>query len=80
MTNKHFNVLSLFDGMSCGQLALHKAEITHFNYFASEIDRYAIQVTQSNFPNTQQLGNVYNINAKDLPSINLLLGGRLAKT
>ncbi|MFB9079456.1 DNA cytosine methyltransferase [Flavobacterium procerum] len=75
MTNKHFNVLSLFDGMSCGQLALHKAGITHFNYFASEIDRYAIQVTQSNFPNTQQLGSVHNINAKDLPSINLLLGG-----
>ncbi|MHC0440989.1 DNA cytosine methyltransferase [Flavobacterium sp. 3-210] len=70
-----YNVLSLFDGMSCGQLALHKAGLTDFNYLASEIDKYAIQITQSNYPNTVQLGDVHHINAKDLPRINLLLGG-----
>jgi len=70
-----FNVLSLFDGMSCGQLALNKAGIPYTNYYASEIDKYAKQITQSNYPNTIQLGDVNYINAKDLPRINLLLGG-----
>ena len=46
------NVLSLFDGMSCGQIALDKLGIKVDNYFASEIDKYAIQVTQKNYPNT----------------------------
>lgn len=54
-------VLSLFDGMSCGQLALKKLGITPTKYFASEIDKYAIQVTQHNFPNTIQLGDITNI-------------------
>lgn len=70
-----FNVLSLFDGMSCGQLALNKAKINYTNYYASEIDKYAIKITQSNYPNTIQLGDVNNINATDLPHINLLFGG-----
>jgi DNA (cytosine-5)-methyltransferase 3A len=47
------NVLSLFDGMSCGQQALQRAGIKVENYFASEIDKYAIQVTMANFPNTK---------------------------
>ena len=48
------NVLSLFDGMSCGQLALERAGIPIDNYFAAEIDKYAVQVTQANFPETVQ--------------------------
>ena len=52
------NVLSLFDGMSCGQIALERANIKVDTYYASEIDKYAIQVTQHNYPNTVQLGDV----------------------
>ena len=69
------NVLSLFDGMSCGQIALSKLGVKYDNYFASEIDKYAIQITQKNFPYTQQLGCVTTINTKELPPINLLMGG-----
>ena len=46
------NVLSLFDGMSCGQIALNRAGIKYDNYFASEIDKHAIKITQINYPNT----------------------------
>jgi len=52
------NVLSLFDGMSCGQIALNRAGIKYDNYFASEIDKYAIKVTMANYPDTIQLGSV----------------------
>jgi len=52
------NVLSLFDGISCGQVALNRAAIPYDKYFASEIDKNAIKVTQENFPNTIQLGDV----------------------
>jgi len=69
------NVLSLFDGMSCGQQALERAGIAVDNYFASEIDKYAIQVTMANYPNTKQLGSVVNVNGYDLPKIDLLMGG-----
>ena len=69
------NVLSLFDGMSCGQLALNRAGIKYNKYFASEIDKYAIAVTQHNFPNTIQLGDVLQVQAKDLPKIDLIIGG-----
>jgi DNA-cytosine methyltransferase len=68
-------VLSLFDGMSCGQLALKKAGIKVKQYYAAEIDKYAIQVTQANFPDTIQLGDVTKVFAKDLPKIDLLIGG-----
>lgn len=61
------NVLSLFDGMSCGQLALQKAGIKVDNYFASEIDKHAIKVTQHNFPNTIQLGDVTKVIGGDYP-------------
>lgn len=54
------NVLSLFDGISCGQIALERAGIKIDKYYASEIDDYAIQVTQKNYPNTIQLGDVTN--------------------
>lgn len=69
------NVLSLFDGMSCGQIALNRAGFKIENYFACEIDKYAIQITQANYPNTQQLGDVTKVSAFDLPNIDLLIGG-----
>ena len=68
-------VLSLFDGMSCGQIALQKLGTRVKQYYAAEIDKHAIQVTQHNFPNTIQLGDVTQVFAKDLPKIDLLIGG-----
>lgn len=72
---KILNVLSLFDGMSCGQLALNRIGVKYGTYYASEVDRYAIKVTQENYPNTKQLGSVCSVKAKDLPKIDLLIGG-----
>lgn len=69
------NVLSLFDGMSCGQIALDRLGIKVDNYFASEIDKYAIKVTQANYPNTKQIGDVTQVKGTDLPKIDLLMGG-----
>jgi len=69
------NVLSLFDGMSCGQIALNKVGIKYENYFASEIDKHAIQITQKNYPDTIQLGSVTELNGNKLPKIDLLMGG-----
>lgn len=68
-------VLSLFDGMSCGQIALNRAGISYGKYFASEIDKHAIKVTQHNYPDTIQLGSVTEIKGTDLPQIDLLIGG-----
>lgn len=73
------NVLSLFDGMSCGQIALESAGIEVDNYFASEIDKYAIQVTKNNYPNTKHIGDVKQVKGTDLPKIDLLIGGVRAK-
>jgi DNA-cytosine methyltransferase len=69
------NVLSLFDGMSCGQQALERAGIPIENYYASEIDKYAITVTMANYPNTIQLGSVIGVDGYKLPKIDLLIGG-----
>lgn len=80
------NVLSLFDGISCGQVALQQAGIKIDNYFASEIMKNPIKVTQTNFPNTIQLGDVKNISYKNgvlytdngvytVGKIDLLIGG-----
>ena len=69
------NVLSLFDGISCGQVALERAGITVDKYFSSEIDKYAIKVTQAHYPNTIQLGDVKDVHGDDLPKIDLLIGG-----
>lgn len=69
------NVLSLFDGMSCGRLALERAGITVDRYYASEIDKYAIQIAEKNFPGNVQLGNVTKWKEWDLPQIDLLIGG-----
>ena len=68
-------VLSLFDGMSCGQIALNRCGIEYESYFASEIEEAAIKVTMSNYPNTIQLGDVRNINTNNISNIDLLIGG-----
>lgn len=69
------NVLSLFDGMSCGQIALERAGIKTEIYLSSEIDKYAMLVTEKNFPGTVQLGDVSQLQSKNLPKIDLLIGG-----
>ena len=72
---KPITVLSLFDGISCGRVALQRANIPVEKYYASEIDKYAIQVTQKNWPDTIQLGDVKEVWARNLPKIDLLIGG-----
>jgi DNA (cytosine-5)-methyltransferase 3A len=69
------NVLSLFDGISCGQIALERAGLEVDNYFASEIDKFALQVAKHNYPNTKHLGDVMQVKGSELPKINLLIGG-----
>ena len=69
------NVLSLFDGMSCGQIALENLGFKVNNYFASEIKEEAIKVTKENYPNTKQIGSVLDVKGSDLPNIDLLIGG-----
>lgn len=80
------NVLSLFDGMSCGQLALQRAGIPYENYFASEIDQPAITIAMKNNPNTVQLGDITKIHFRGgflvagtrmiwVGTIDLLIGG-----
>ena len=69
------NVLSLFDGMSCGRQALERANIKVDKYYASEIDKYAIQVTQHNYPDTIQVGSVTEVDVSNLDPIDLLIGG-----
>ncbi len=68
-------VLSLFDGMSCGQIALKELEIIPDIYYASEVDKFAIAQTQLNFPNTIQLGDVAKLNVFELERVDLLIGG-----
>lgn len=69
------NVVSYFDGMSCGQIALDKLNVKVDNYFAYEIDKYAMQVTQKNYPDTKQMGSVTDAKLNELPKIDLLIGG-----
>lgn len=69
------NVLSLFDGISCGRLALERAGILVNNYYSSEICKDAMKVSNQNFPDIIQLGDVRNIQGKNLPKIDLLIGG-----
>jgi len=73
--DRGLNVLSVFDGISCGRVALERAGISVDNYYASEIDKYAMKVTQNNYPNTIQLGDVTKLEGKSLPQIDLLIGG-----
>ena len=69
------NILSLFDGMSCGQIALKELGVKIDNYYASEVDKFAIEQTQHNFPDTIQLGCVTKVEVKNLENIDLLIGG-----
>ena len=69
------NVLSLFDGMSCGMIALDRLGIKVDKYYASEIDKYAIEVSQNNYPEIIQVGDVCNIKAEDYQDIDLILAG-----
>lgn len=83
---KEITILSLFDGISCGQVALNRVEIPYSNYYASEVDKYAIQIAKKNYPTTIEIGDVTKIYYKDgvlttengtfkVGHINLLIGG-----
>lgn len=69
------NVLSLFDGMSCGQITLSELGIPVEKYYASEVDKFAIKATMQNFPDTIQLGDVRELNISLLDKIDLIIGG-----
>lgn len=69
------NVLSLFDGMSCGRVALERCGFKIDNYFASEIDKYAITIAANNYLDTIHIGDVTKVRGADLPQIDLLIGG-----
>jgi len=68
-------VLSLFDGMSCGRIALDQLGIPVDKYYASEIDKYAMQVSQANYPDIEQVGDICNLNPEDYKDIDLILAG-----
>ena len=68
-------VLSLFDGMSCTQIALKNLGIKVDTYYASEIDKYGIQVTQANFPDTVQVGDITKLNPNDYKDVTLIVAG-----
>lgn len=69
------NVLSLFDGISVGRLALERAGLPVTNYYTSEIDEYAMKVSRLNHPDTIQLGDIQELDAAQLPAIDLLIAG-----
>lgn len=69
------NILSLFDGISCGRIALERAGIKVDKYYASEIDRHAIKVSEANYPAIIRLGDVTKWREWDLPEIDLLIAG-----
>ena len=70
------NVLSLFDGMSCGRIALERAGIPVTNYFASEIDTHAIKVSKANYPDIIHIGDVTKVNSAGFDKgIDFLMGG-----
>ena len=70
------NIMSLFDGCSGAQASLSKLGIKADNYFASEVDQYAIKIAQKNYPDTIQMGDVKGVSIdKTFPKINLLVAG-----
>lgn len=75
LIKKIMNVLSLFDGMSCGLQALKQAGIPVTNYFASEVDKYAIQIAKKNHPEIQHIGSIEDWKSWNLPKIDLVIGG-----
>lgn len=72
---KKLNVLSLFDGIACGRVALERAGIPINRYIASEIEPNAIRVSMTNWPDIEQIGDVVAVQTKTLPEIDLLIGG-----
>ena len=68
-------VLSLFDGIACGRLAFERAGIPVEKYYASEIDKYAIQVAQKNFPDIIQIGDVTKLTFADYKDVDIIIGG-----
>lgn len=69
-------VLSLFDGISCGRVALERAGIPVETYYASEIDKYAIQIAQKNYPDTIQIGDVTKVDFSEyIGKVDLIIGG-----
>ena len=77
LTNDRINVLSLFDGISCGQIAFERAGIKVNNYYAFEIEKNAIAITQYNYPNTIQCGDVFESDFTEFidKNIDILIGG-----
>lgn len=73
--DKGIVVLSLFDGIACGRLALERAGIPVKRYIASEIESSAIKVANTHYPDIQQIGDVSKIDTASLPKIDLLIGG-----
>ena len=69
------NVLGLFDGISCGQVALQRVGIKYDTYYASEINKYTLKISEKHFPQTVQLGDIKNWKEWDLDNIDLLMGG-----
>ena len=69
------NVLSLFDGISVGRLALQNSGMSVANYYASEIDKHAIEVTKTNWPDTQHVGDVSKLTPEDFKDIDLMFAG-----
>lgn len=69
------NVLSLFDGISCGRVALQRAGVKVDNYYASEIDKYAIKVSQANWPDIIHPGDINNWQSWDIETPDLIIGG-----
>ena len=76
-------ILSLCDGMSCGQIAASKIKLNVESYYASEIADYSIKITQKNYPNTIQIGDMTKITNKQLDEfkdVDLLLSGTPCKS
>lgn len=68
-------ILSLFDGMSCGQIALNRLGFNIESYFASEVDKKSIAETKANFPNTIHIGDVKDIDPNDYKDVDIIIGG-----
>jgi len=75
METAKINVLSLFDGMSCGQIALDKLGVEVDKYYASEIDKYAMTIAKKNYPNILHIGDVTKVDGTKLDKIDLMIGG-----
>ena len=75
MGTAKINVLSLFDGMSCGQIALDRLGVKVNKYYASEIDKYAMTIAKKNYPNIEHIGDVTQVDGTKLDKIDLMIGG-----